>query len=271
MTTSASATRGVWLTGGQGIYVGATAVNNPDGGSFISANLISIRGDTGVFAFGTTTAPQAVNTGLSKTAAAEVAIGNGTAGNSTGGLRANYVTLSGNINLPQAGSRVNFLANATAIGNLDIYRTGEATPIMSIEQYSTAIGARRVSARGEGFQAYTDAGQPQACISQYGIRAAQGIPYEFSSVVNNITTIAARIQRNATTATIDFLNAAGFRFRNFADTAFAPIYSGFVSLTANPTTLDITSGAVADVKNTTSGELRRWVNDGGTMKSILYA
>ncbi len=51
----------------------------------------------------------------------------------------------------------------------------------------------------------------------------------------------------------------------------AVITSPFRSLSANPTTLDIASGLEQLVKNTTSGELRRWCNDGGSMKSILYA
>lgn len=44
------------------------------------------------------------------------------------------------------------------------------------------------------------------------------------------------------------------------------ITSAFQSLSADPSTLDISSGMSRLVKNTTSGEIRHWVNDGGTMK-----
>jgi hypothetical protein len=64
--------------------------------------------------------------------------------------------------------------------------------------------------------------------------------------------------------------------RNAADSALGGLVCGLVtstfrSLSANPTTLDIASGLEQLVKNTTNGELRRWCNDGGSMKSILYA
>ncbi len=49
-------------------------------------------------------------------------------------------------------------------------------------------------------------------------------------------------------------------------TASGVITSGFRSLSADPTTLDITAGQSQLVKNTTSGEICHWVNDGGTMK-----
>ena len=44
------------------------------------------------------------------------------------------------------------------------------------------------------------------------------------------------------------------------------ITSAFQSPSADPSTLDISSGMSRLVKNTTSGEIRHWVNDGGTMK-----
>lgn len=45
------------------------------------------------------------------------------------------------------------------------------------------------------------------------------------------------------------------------------VTSAFQTLAANPTTLDIPAGSHRVVKNTTSGEIRNWVNDGGVMKS----
>lgn len=45
--------------------------------------------------------------------------------------------------------------------------------------------------------------------------------------------------------------------------------AGFLTKTSNPTTSDIAAGQWALYKNTTSGEVRLWANDGGTMKSVL--
>jgi hypothetical protein len=43
------------------------------------------------------------------------------------------------------------------------------------------------------------------------------------------------------------------------------------SAAADPTTTNITAGNWALYKNTTSGLLKLWANDGGTMKSVLLA
>lgn len=51
-----------------------------------------------------------------------------------------------------------------------------------------------------------------------------------------------------------------------AITASGHITSAFQSLSADPSTIDLASGMHRVVKNTTSGEVRDWVNDGGIMK-----
>lgn len=47
--------------------------------------------------------------------------------------------------------------------------------------------------------------------------------------------------------------------------------AGFINKSSNPTTSDIASGQWALYKNTTSGEVRLWANDGGVMKSVLLS
>lgn len=47
--------------------------------------------------------------------------------------------------------------------------------------------------------------------------------------------------------------------------------AGFLSLSVNPTSSEIAAGQWAIYKNTTSGEVRLWVNDGGTLKSVLLS
>ena len=46
--------------------------------------------------------------------------------------------------------------------------------------------------------------------------------------------------------------------------------SGLISLFGSPSTLDLASGLAADYKDTDTGAVKRWVNDGGVMKSITY-
>lgn len=48
------------------------------------------------------------------------------------------------------------------------------------------------------------------------------------------------------------------------------VTSGMQTLVADPSTVDITAGLNRMVKNSTSGEVRHWVNDGGIMKSVLF-
>ena len=51
-------------------------------------------------------------------------------------------------------------------------------------------------------------------------------------------------------------------------TASGAVKQGFTSLSSDPTTLDLVSGSASIYKNTTSGALKLWANDGGTMKSV---
>lgn len=62
---------------------------------------------------------------------------------------------------------------------------------------------------------------------------------------------------------------ADLRLRNLTASGF--VRQGATSLSANPTTLDLPSGAGQLYKNTTSGEVRMWFNDGGSMKSVLLS
>ncbi|WP_396160058.1 hypothetical protein [Flavobacterium sp.] len=69
---------------------------------------------------------------------------------------------------------------------------------------------------------------------------------------------------------IGFVNerSGGIFTFNAAVEVASHVTAGFQSLSADPTTLDLTAGQSRLVKNTTSGLLRLWANDGGTMKSV---
>lgn len=95
---------------------------------------------------------------------------------------------------------------------------------------------------------------------------------------NQITTASAvgnqsmriRAIASQTGNLLQFLDVNGIEIGRVTTTAnmqlSGHITSAFQSLSADPTTLDISSGMSRLVKNTTSGEIRHWVNDGGTMK-----
>lgn len=51
-------------------------------------------------------------------------------------------------------------------------------------------------------------------------------------------------------------------------TATGHVTSAFQTLSADPTTTDISAGNQRMVKNSTSGTLKLWANDAGTMKSV---
>ena len=48
------------------------------------------------------------------------------------------------------------------------------------------------------------------------------------------------------------------------------VLSRFKTMSADPTTSDIASGYFMAVKNTSTGKLHLWANDGGTMKKIEF-
>jgi hypothetical protein len=77
--------------------------------------------------------------------------------------------------------------------------------------------------------------------------------YHISSTEAAYVTALPNISGNAATAT----------------TATNSSYLTVTSSSSDPTTSDIAAGKAAIWKNTTSGLLKLWSNDGGTMKSVL--
>lgn len=216
---------------------------------------------------------------LSSSGAGAASLGS-TSGGTDGALTLGSVTLStGNLNFSATAQRINFLAGNTSTGTLDFYRTGDTSPIMQLTQSGASTAARFVAVRGEGINAQSEAGNTLATCGQYGIRVAQGVGFEFSSSTTNTSSVVHRIARDSTAATIDSRCDNGFRSRNFANSADAPfsasnitasgwIKFGAISLSADPTTLDLSSGQASLYKNTTSGSVKLWYNDSGTMKSV---
>ena len=81
---------------------------------------------------------------------------------------------------------------------------------------------------------------------------------------SNITSIASRAHNNLQS----FQGGAGGEYYHLTQNQHTKLTS-FVSLSADPTASDIAAGTWAVYKNTTSGQVRLWANDGGTLKSVL--
>lgn len=62
--------------------------------------------------------------------------------------------------------------------------------------------------------------------------------------------------------------SARYSFSSTGANFLSPLTSTFQSLSADPSTLDLAAGQCRLIKNTTSGSLRLWANDGGTIKSV---
>jgi hypothetical protein len=61
-----------------------------------------------------------------------------------------------------------------------------------------------------------------------------------------------------------------FNYSMFACVSDIRTRMKITSLAADPTTSDIQDGDVRVFENTTSGQVRWWVNHGGTLKSIQF-
>jgi hypothetical protein len=81
---------------------------------------------------------------------------------------------------------------------------------------------------------------------------------------SNITSITNRAHNNLQS----LQGGAAGEYNHLSNLQFTRATS-FISQAADPTTANIAAGQWALYKNTTSGQLRLWANDGGVMKSVL--
>lgn len=92
---------------------------------------------------------------------------------------------------------------------------------------------------------------------------------------SDITSIASRNHNNlqsfqgGAAGEYYHLTSAQYNNVNLLPAAGTLALKTFSSAAADPTTADIPAGEWRVQKNTTSGQLRLWANDGGTIKSVL--
>jgi hypothetical protein len=160
---------------------------------------------------------------------------------------------------------VDFIVNGTKMldfnaGAVDIYMTGRSltwgtanSGEVRLKQFSA------FSSRLNVVDAASDSNH-----SDIGLRRViyGGNPSTTTCMIKN-TSGTMNLRLGDDSADCDITAARGF----FS----GAITHGFQSLAANPTISDIASNSARLVKNTTNGEVRLWVNDGGTMKSVLLS
>lgn len=100
-------------------------------------------------------------------------------------------------------------------------------------------------------------------VNGLGLGSARNIGW--SSDTTPFGTCDASLLRPAT-AQVGVRADNGLLVQNLAGTAFTPVKQGFTTLSTTPSTLDLASGGVSVYKNSGTGELALWGNDGGTMK-----
>lgn len=92
---------------------------------------------------------------------------------------------------------------------------------------------------------------------------------------SNITDIASRAHNNlqslqgGAAGEYNHLTNAQVTKLNDIPAANTLVVETFFSAAADPTATEIPAGQWALYKNTTSGDLKLWANDGGTLKSVL--
>jgi hypothetical protein len=247
-----NANGGIISSSASGIYVGRQGLAY---NLFVTSNAASGRvglPQNSVFGWASNADPgNALTAGFSQTAANTVALGNGTFGNASGTLNLASLNASSQVIIDtvasmQHGLTIRTTGSGMALRVQDPTGTQNFLTITSNGQIALPALGRFDFAHG------SQVGDPNMIITGGG--AGLGVKSDGG-----------------------FFVATGGTGRRFSiDTAGAVtctsfIASGFRSLSANPTTLDIAAGQEQLVLNTTSNELRRWANVSGTMRSVLYA
>jgi len=183
-------------------------------------------------------------------------------------------------------------ADGSAAGALDcgaLTASGSITGTQSITSTTYTYGQPQFRnsnyGTGSGFQIVTAAttaiyGNGNAIVSfndtvnGISIDGSRPLGWVNGHALANVADVS--IRRNTTGPSIETRSAGGLSIRNADGSAAGAISCGiithgFQTLTADPTTVDITTGLSRMVKNSTNGELRIWANDGGSMKSVLLS
>ncbi len=161
-------------------------------------------------------------------------------------LRVNNGFAPGNLDV----GAVNITSTATTTAPLIVNGTAGQGNLMQCKDYlgsiqlqlnnAGSLAANRLELRASAYFAFYNSGNSLKIDTYDG----------FELGLNNGSGLAMKVDNNLNT-----------RF-------YGPVTSTFQSLSANPSTVDLTAGQSRLVKNTTSGVLSLWANDGGTMKSV---
>lgn len=181
--------------------------------------------------------------------------------------------------IPTSQSHICFAGDSNNyLGNVTYFRDG--TGASSGTWINGTTGAASFGGIVSSNVEYRLGGNSYSRVAQMDGGGGWGGGYNFnmnSSTPQRDSTGAVSAIRFETLGNVDIYaensgspGAIGSRYR-FSPTGAifgSPLTSTFQSLTADPTTLDLSAGQSRLIKNTTSGSLRLWANDGGTIKSV---
>lgn len=196
-----------------------------------------------------------IDAGVFRYAANAICVGNGTAGNATGNVYAGgFRAQQGNgivgtlwiNNSNDTWSAFQFPASQNAL----TFSPGVSGGLFRFEGTTSSYSALKRSGQGVHVKLGDD--------SAFGDLHARNIEAQSTGYFGWTN---GALLKSPSDGVIDI--------RNWADNAYGAIKSGAISLTADPTAgVDLSSGAGAIFKNTTSGVVSFRYNDGGTIKSV---
>jgi hypothetical protein len=148
ITQATAQNRGLYLFGNYSLFVGATAYNNPDAGSLVTATAIATRGDLGEIGFGTGTNPSVRDSTFRRSGTNTIRVANGSTG---------------------AGQLLIGTSTDTADAQLSVYSQSTTRPSLKLRALSGSGGTQNA------LENYNAAGSLSAQLDQAGIGAFYSI------------------------------------------------------------------------------------------------
>lgn len=146
-------------------------------------------------------------------------------------------------------------------GTVTSVLTSYASNILSIANSTSACGLNIWATR-------TDASNYEKAFADWSTNAST-----FTIGTTKAGTGTARVLRLQGAAQVDVYSYDSVQSARFGTSAviYVPLLWVWNSKAGDPTTSDVASTRCGVWKNTTSGAVKLWVNDGGTMKSVALA
>jgi hypothetical protein len=164
-----------------------------------------------------------------------------------------YIIGNGNVGIAVNSSSTNVaalgLTSSVSSAGADLFITRDAANTLALRNGTNAQTFRL-------YNTYTDASNYERGFMRWN---------------SNVLEIGTEAGGTGTGRAFD-LYSSGTLSARFRGSTYATLYVGmewtFSSLAADPTTTDVPSTRCRVIKNTTTGVVKLWLNDGGTLKSV---